>query len=436
MSQNITWQEFKNTVNLPEFLVANHYAIVRQDGLKWPVFEKDGDTVIINPNHKSYFNKHNDSDKGSIIDFIKNRLHTSFAEEFQIANKNQFEAINAIIRKHLNLSPDSKTYSLEFVKHSLKTSLSKEANAILFKKVLESALSLNDLSPFLNKNGIHQNTLSNDLFLDKFLTLPWKDDLGNAYMNTAFKYTDATENIIGLEVRNFKYKGHAEGSDRSIGVGFSNIPPNGQVSKFFLVESFKDMLSHFQLNQKSLMGENIMYASCGGSLTGGQIETIKSRLISLKKENRLADNFSIISATDNDINGSKYDTLLISKMGEFESHAFTISLDKIKQQLEFSFLNENDAKRVYSNIAPNPDTSSVSYKEFNGMGKIVTMNNKESVDAINKSLLSVFQPIFPIGFHKSRLKDWNDDLKAEHKILPKKKVDFSNLNRSQNNNKI
>ena len=66
------WADFKANVTIAEFVAANGYELVRRDGLKWPVFrhQTTDDEIIVNPKGTFYFDKRNDAENGTLIDFI------------------------------------------------------------------------------------------------------------------------------------------------------------------------------------------------------------------------------------------------------------------------------------------------------------------------------------------------------------------------------
>ena len=87
-----------------------------------------------------------------------------------------------------------------------------------------------------------------------------------------------------------------EGSNRSVSVWHSNIPDIPD--RIVLTESPIDALSYHQLKGN----RNSLYISFGGSVTAGQLETVKSIITGANASPEL----KIISAVDNDEMGKAY----------------------------------------------------------------------------------------------------------------------------------
>ena len=128
---------------------------------------------------------------------------------------------------------------------------------------------------WLNHRGIDNETLKCPFFTGKIFNVqnPVIREgrfVGHAkFINTAFPYQENLNGkIVGLEERNFDFKGHGVNSNKHVGVWVSNPP--AKIDQVIIVESALDALSHYQLNKPP----NALYFSTGGQLTTDQIQTI------------------------------------------------------------------------------------------------------------------------------------------------------------------
>ena len=80
MNQLKSFQDFRNEISIIELAVSVGYKIRKKEGIKWPVLKDEisGDKIIIvNPQstaNQGYFNPHDAKDKGTLINFVKNRI--------------------------------------------------------------------------------------------------------------------------------------------------------------------------------------------------------------------------------------------------------------------------------------------------------------------------------------------------------------------------
>src|SRR3954453_7688266 len=108
MSDVISLAEFRTRISIIELATANGYTPNKKHWCnKYPVFENvaTGDRIyIVNPNNSAnqgYVNVHDDSDKGTLVNFIRNRLSTDF-KKFNRTDKSEFSNINAVLYHHLS----------------------------------------------------------------------------------------------------------------------------------------------------------------------------------------------------------------------------------------------------------------------------------------------------------------------------------------------
>ena len=282
-----TFRDFRSEISIIELAISNGYKLSKSDGLKWPVLkdEVSGDKIIIvNPRSSSnqgYFNPNDSKDKGTLINFVKNRLGSIFPYE---SSKSEMNNINTVLYNYQNLGiPEKNTYRSN-IKELVEKHSTKEF------KLPEGITELKNPG-YLYFRGLQSKTLNSAAFKDKIFNVR----IGE-YDNIGFPYYDAEGRTVGFEIRNKQFKHVIEGSDRSVGIWHSNIPKI--LESVILTESPIDALSYHQLKGK----ENSLYVSFGGSVTIGQLETVKGII----RVSNASSELRIISATDNDEMGKIY----------------------------------------------------------------------------------------------------------------------------------
>jgi hypothetical protein len=284
-----SFTDFIHEINLFEFAVYHGYRQDVSKGRKWAVMvnkEIDDSIIIGNPASASsqyYFNPQNDNDKGTLIQFVRNRLGVLFVNN---SLKKQAENINAVLYGYLKLPIPEKRFEL-----------CRKEKTIVFNPAL--------LQPFTNtdylvkERGILLDVLHNELFAGSI-----KQMLQQQFINIAFPYTDSNETIVGTELCNHDFKAHAAGSNKSVGIWHSNILSS--TKNIVIAESGIDALSYHQLKGN----DRNLYISVGGNLTLGQLNTIAGLAQKINAS-------TIIGAFDNDDAGKKCCTLCSERFNSF-----------------------------------------------------------------------------------------------------------------------
>ena len=287
MNQLKSFQDFRNEISIIELAVSVGYKIRKKEGIKWPVLKDEisGDKIIIvNPQstaNQGYFNPHDAKDKGTLINFVKNRIGSIFPFH---NDKSEVGNINAVLYNYQRLPLPEKNLFKTDVNNLVREYSEKEFH-------LPEGLSELKNMFYLNYRGIQSHTINDPLFKDKIFNVKVSD-----YNNIGFPYFNASGEIVGFEIRNKQFKHVIEGSDRSIGIWHSNIPNTLETA--ILTESPIDALSYHQIKGK----KNSWYVSFGGSVTVGQLETVKIIIAQSKATSEL----KVISAVDNDEMGKIY----------------------------------------------------------------------------------------------------------------------------------
>ena len=279
-----SFQDFRADISIIEMASSIGYVPDRRKGKKWPVLENGNDEriIIVNPKSSSnqgYFNPDDDNDKGTLIDFIKNRLGKEFPNDSSLS-----EAMN--INKTL----------YAFNKEDLPELTASYPKNKPDKPFTVEGLTAELIKPdYLFFRHINVDTLLSKEFTGRVLNIR----NGN-FINIAFPFYGIDEKIIGLEKRNHSYDMFVDGSDRTKSIWHSNIPE--KLEEIFIAESAIDAISYHQMKQP----QNAVYISVGGSLSSGQIALIRA----LKDKSTRAKNVQFVSITDNDKAGRLYDQKL------------------------------------------------------------------------------------------------------------------------------
>jgi hypothetical protein len=282
-----TFQDFRSQISIIELAISNGYKLSKRDGLKWPVLKDEisGEKIIIvNPRSSSnqgYFNPNDPKDKGTLINFVKNRLGSIFPYE---SSKSEMSNINSVLYNYQHLDIPGKSEYRSNVEKLIKKYSTKEF------KLPEGITELKNPG-YLYSRGLQSQTLNNATFKGRIfnVTIGEPDNIG-------FPYYDAEGETVGYEIRNKQYKHMVEGSKRSSCIWHSNIPDT--LDRVVLTESPIDALSYHQLKGR----ENTLYVAFAGAVGVEQITTLKAII----RRTDTSPDFKFISAVDNDDAGRRY----------------------------------------------------------------------------------------------------------------------------------
>ncbi|GEO05504.1 hypothetical protein AAE02nite_31680 [Adhaeribacter aerolatus] len=324
-----TFEDFRNEISIIELATANGYQHEIKKGSRTPVFfnPQTNDRIIImnptNPGKQGYWNPDDDTDKGSLINFVKRRLGTTFPQN---NTRNENANVNAVLYNYLKLPQPVRQQNRELVNSEVLQNI--EAHKFLVDYYKIKPLFKKD---FFRERSISLDTLEKPEFTGRIFNVQYQDPTkpGPIYTNVAFPYHLANDTrMVGLEIRNSNYKAHAEGSDRSNGVWHSNMPP--KLDKMVLVESALDALSYKELRNP----ENTLFVSYGGNLTINQIQTIKD----LKAKGNTDANFKYVTANDNDKKGAYYDLMFLRELASEKFPSQRLANPKNSIKLAFASL--------------------------------------------------------------------------------------------------
>jgi hypothetical protein len=423
-----TFEQFRQEISILELAIANGYRQIKSKGERSPVLynaEFNDRIIVVNPrvpSNQGYWNPHDESDKGSLIGFVKRRLGGVFPQN---TSKTQIANVNDILYNYLKIDPDIRNKNTWDSDYKKMTNIKRAAFSMEDHKVKKLA----DAS-FLLSRGISKEIIQAPLFVDRIL-----NSNNKGFRNIAFPYYDAfSEKVVGLEIRNEDFKKAALGSDKSSGLWHSNIPE--QTDRMIFFESAIDALSYYELKGQA----NDLYVSFGGRVTQNQIQTA----MDLQKKSNPSTKFTFISATDNDKEGVIYDLSILINF--INKEVFTQNLPSTKDFISLGFVNISSqlslekrdeqlqlfANRMVTRLAPYNDELNV-VANGQGISEILKIelkndrfthqieenkfvvgipNNFFAIHYFNQQLAQTMDIKHQIQIEKAIFKDFNDDLRV------------------------
>jgi len=274
-------EKFKTEINLVEYAQSQGYQYIsKQSSRNSAVLRHDnGDKIIVatdTDGHGIYFSIIDDTDKGTIIDFVQNRSHIGLSE----------------VRQELkNWHQLPKTQPAKFVPRDKPQPINRDRYQIIKAasnfKVVQS-------HPYLEKRGIDQSILKSDRFMGTVAI----DSRGNAI----FPHYD-TDGITGFTIKNENYTGFSKGGTKALWQSKQHesdcAPRTSEADRRLVItESPIDAMSYHQLFKDK--NPHTRYISTGGTTSKYQLDLIKTAMAEMTKIGG-----SIVIATDNDNAGNK-----------------------------------------------------------------------------------------------------------------------------------
>jgi Protein of unknown function (DUF3991)/Toprim-like len=278
--------------------IAEHlgYTYNKSKGQNKPQYEHpNGDKVIISHPHDNsrqvYFNRDGSNDRGSVIDFIKNRL-SNFRN---ISYQKEMDGVNQVLKQFANMpiihNPIPRVEKSNF-----------DINQFIVTPSAPSSEEGNIISlKYLTKRGLDNKTLT---VFQKHIVLV-QEKQNEQYKNIGFPYKNERGEVKGFELRNTQFRGHARGSDKESSVWMANLALRKEMTRnVFLFESAIDAMSFYQIYQNKYDFQQSAFISFGGALAPKQIDTV---INSFK-------NARFLSGFDNDYNGNMYDIMFEKRL--------------------------------------------------------------------------------------------------------------------------
>jgi hypothetical protein len=214
--------------------------------------------------HYVYYNVGDNTDKGSIIDYLQKRRNLNLGE------------VRKELRPWINGSrsyiPPTSTPKLTPSTPDLQTILTQIQS---FQTIPHH--------PYLTQRGISQPTTDNDRFQGTIYT--------DSRNNVIFLYQDL-DGLCGYDIRNQNFKGFSKGGTK--GLWFSQTTPND--TKLVICESPIDCLSHYRL----FHDPNTRYIATGGTISEKQRNLIRTAFAEIHRQGG-----EIVISMDNDEAGKE-----------------------------------------------------------------------------------------------------------------------------------
>jgi len=372
-----------------------------------------------------YFNRADDQDKGSVIDFLKNRIENPrIAGIVASPGKNVWASVIENAKRYLNLPASQRNVSPQLQQRIEPV----QRGESYIPEFLLKTSPLTD-TRYLNSRGINSETLASPLFTDRILNHvhqgTTKDGQAYKFVNTAFPQL-YKEGIVGLEIKANGFKGQAADSLNSAALWLSNSTT--KTNTLVVAESAIDALSHYQLKQPT----NAVYASTSGQLTDNKVTEIK-RLI----ENQAFKTVKL--ALDNNLEGHLFDTKLIvglarpatpMRIARTTPSLLSIAIYSLQDEPVSKLHREVKAYNAvvieqYRKVAgPGPEAiaSPTLDAELIKAAKVADHSYQfhvpkrlDTLAAFNQALLNTFPMVAKVELDKSKANDWNDQLKEQLK---------------------
>jgi hypothetical protein len=265
---------FKRDINLTEFAAAYGYQRIAAQSSRASVamgHPGTSDKIIVTKGksgHWIYFSVRDDRDKGTIIDFLRNRTgHAS----------REFAVILAELRPWIG--EHRRTVAPELYQSHV-SSVVRDPGAVRreFDQASESPTNY-----YLNTRGIRAETLQHPRFRGT-----WREDRRG---NALFPHRGPTGAVSGCEKKNHRYTGFTTGGAKT--AWFSHLQASDRL--LVITESGIDALSFHQIHKLP----EARYLSTGGSLSALQRDLLRRAIVQMAKGS------TAVAATDNDKEGHK-----------------------------------------------------------------------------------------------------------------------------------
>ena len=280
---NLTYDDYKQRINIQSLLTDAGYVRNRKDGLRYPSFVRldsdgrriRGDKFIVTqggqccfqpPEQKSY----------NIISFIKE--HPDLFKEYH-AGMNLDLLVNKVCCRLLNTTYEEKDVNIAYAAQPAEPFRMKDYDIQPYKAFDKETQ--RHFYPFFKHRGI--NLMTQNAFAESFV-LASKEGKGREYKNLCFplRIPGKGEDVVGFEQRGRmrrdgepSFKGKAAGSNASEGLWMAS-PDNTSLSdakRVLVFESAYDAMAYYQLkNRDDKELRKAVFVSTGGTPTVNQMK--------------------------------------------------------------------------------------------------------------------------------------------------------------------
>jgi hypothetical protein len=275
---DLTYDDFKNRVNIQDLLVDVGYQLNRRDGLRYPSYVRigsdgrrvHGDKFIVTANGLCCFQPP-ERKNYNVISFIKE--HPDMFAEYR-PGMSKDRLVNLVCNRLLNNPIVDRPQHIK----AESTSKNFDLSSYDCKKFdVNDWESQKPFYPYFKNRGIDLNTQR--VFADHFMIASKTRTDGKNYANLAFPMTIAgKEGVVGLEERSrpnaegkTAYKGMAAGSNAAEGLWIANLTDKSlaETKDVYWFESAYDAMASYQLEPRKGV-----FVSTGGSPSNRQFSNM------------------------------------------------------------------------------------------------------------------------------------------------------------------
>jgi hypothetical protein len=372
-----------------------------------------------------YFNRADDRDKGSVIDFLKHRIENPRIEGITAApGKNIWASVIENAKCFLHLPAAERRTSPQLQERMEPV----QRDEKYVPEFLQKTMPLTN-TVYLNSRGITDDTLNSVYFAGRILNHV-HEGIGKGgqpykFVHTAFPQLYHS-GIVGLEIKANGFLGQAADSLNSAALWLSNTTT--KTNTLVVAENAIDALSHYQLKQPT----NSLYASTSGQLTDNKVTEIK-RLI----ENQALKTVKLAMA--NNLKGHLFDTKLIAGLARPATPMSIVRTMPSMISLAIYSLQDEPVSKLHREVKAYNAVVVEQYRKVAGPGseaiasptldaelikaaKVADHSYQfhvpkrlETLAAFNQALLNTFPMMAKVELDKSKANDWNDQLKEQLK---------------------
>jgi hypothetical protein len=286
-----TFRDYRNSVSILQIAEHLGYKPVKGKSTNARPVLRDaaGDTIIIKnpttPSTQLYWNLNNNSEHGSVIDFVKNNI-----SRFALTGRNETDSLNVILSNFAGVAYDNSKYM------NVHLVVQKSFNENDYNVTVPD---LSHLRYLTEERKLSADTLQTFLPFIRIVN-------NNGYKNIGFPFIIADkDNIVrGYEMRNYGgFKSFSAGGDKVNAAWIASFADNKDaVRNIFFFESAIDAMSFYELKKNySFDMTNSVFVSTGGFPCTEQLAHVINGYPCTVK---------LFACHDNDLAGHMFDILL------------------------------------------------------------------------------------------------------------------------------
>lgn len=382
--------DYKQQIDLVQFLETEGFSKDRRKSTKrWPVLENaEGRKLIIGNNRKTneyfYYNPEDSRDRGTIVDYVIDKLH------IDTAKREGWQQLHEFIGRYTgDLSHVSKSRSTDTVESQAPAETTRS-------KAMSHYFRLDPLTNtdyLMEKRGLTVDTIGHRAFIGKIFNKTFvSNKTGETVINTIFPM-ESEHGITAILLKNDSPTGLVNGhtwGERLESIWVSNLPKGHQPKEMLICESPIDALSYHQLHPPKEPYDRV-YVATGGQPSSLQPLTVQRLIDRVKPE-------QVILGHDNDNSGIRFNIGWAGRLQlpgqsiEQANHQLSISHNKNSNTLSIDVYGLSDEI-----VKRKPHLESLQEKVLTTLNKGYTPDmNRATVDAImhqgNHSLLTIHLP--------------------------------------------